>query len=124
MKIKQDSMACEAGEYENFTGIIMWGNNEGVVKDACFKLEEWIKSEAIVFYSGVWLNGIWDYGIWMNGTWEYGGWHNGIWKGGTWKTGNWVKGIWEDGIWESGTWEEGIDGNSKSHLNSPNLWKK
>ena len=100
----KSGVACEEGEYKDFTGIIMWGETEGVVENATFVLSDLKFAKAIVFHSGVWENGYWGYGTWESGIWRNGTWKKGIWKGGIWKDGNWKRGIWHGGVWEKGTW--------------------
>ena len=102
-------IACKDGGYKDFTGVIMWGDNEGIVENACFKLEEYPSSKIILFYSGVWLNGVWK---------------EGVWKKGIWRDGIWEDGIWKNGLWEGGTWKNGIDSYSNFRLVSPNYWTK
>jgi len=140
----ENGIACEAGEYKDFSGIIIWGDNESVVENATFNLEEYPTLKLITFHSGVWHDGIWwggtwENGIWESGTWEDGNWKNGIWNHGKWLKGTWHSGVWQDGIWEWGVWDagfwfggiwkkgfwkEGFDSSSKSHSDSPNLWNK
>ena len=150
---KKTGIACEEGEYKDFSGIIFWGDNEGVVENATFDLEEWIFSKAIVFKKGIWENGVLEYGTWEDGTWkngiwesgawnggiwkngiwengawgggiwENGAWGGGIWKGGTWKDGVWENGIWVAGVWENGIWKTGYDKNECTRIVSPNNWK-
>ena len=126
---KENGIACEAGKYENFNGVIMWGKTEGVVENACFKLEVSNGFKFVTFHSGVWENGVWDNGYWQDGSWKNGVWENGIWKNGTWKDGTWMYGAWElgtwgGGIWKDGVWERGIDSGGKLHLDSPNRWRR
>ena len=95
---EKTGVACEVGEYKDFTGIIMWGNNESVVENADFGLGGTPFFKFTSFYSGVWDNGYWYSGTWKDGTWE-------------------------DGVWMDGTWEEGVDRLGKIVLKSPDLWK-
>lgn len=109
-----NEVACSVGLYENFTGIIMWGAIEGVVKDACFALSYvGDKKEVIDFYCGVWLNGTWydgDFwsGTWMNGIWKDGVWHSGTWHNGSWCAGKWIGGKWKNGIVHKGLFLSGF----------------
>lgn len=110
-----NKIACSDGKYNNFTGVIMWGYTEAVVKNATFYLSADIEKEGrnILWHNGIWqtgyLNyGIWYKGIWVNGTWNNGYWFQGIWKAGTWESGVWKSGTWENGIWKAGTWENGV----------------
>ena len=140
---KESGIACENGKYKNFTGVIMWGDNEAVVEDASFRLDNSkMGFKYVSFLSGFWINGTFDYGHWYGGTWQngvwkygvwYGGtWKNGVWRGGTWGNGVWIggtweKGAWEDGVWNGGTWRKGTwivgeDKNGKLHERNPTTW--
>lgn len=47
------ALACEAGRYEGFTGLVEWGYTSGMAKDATFALTHWgTESKRVVFYSG------------------------------------------------------------------------
>jgi len=91
-----------------------WVHKAEISKDAKFEID---KTNQVIWYKGVWIDGLWERGTWKDGTWEYGIWKDGIWeKGiwkdgiwedGTWKFGTWVYGIWIDGTWENGTWKKG-----------------
>jgi len=117
----ENGIVCEKGEYKDFTGIILWGDNEGVVENACFKLDLEVRSgfKFVTFHSGIWKNGIWENGFWLNGTWK-----NGIWKDGTWLNGTWENGGWHRGNWHNGLWLNGADKQGKDSLDNPNLWKR
>lgn len=126
----ESGIAYEEREYHNFTGVIMWGENEGIVESANFRL---ILSENsicyIEFFSGIWKKGVWLHGVWQGGTWEDGRWErglwdNGIWKNGVWEYGTWYGGTWYGGIWKGGIWYGGVDRNGKFHKTSPVRWRK
>ena len=140
----ENGIACESGKYNNFTGVIMWGKTEGVVENACFKIEVINGFKFVTFHYGVWQNGfwgggrfvngtwkngVWNYGTWENGTWEngiwnYGTWADGVWKSGTWKNGYWFSGKWKDGVWHKGIWVSGINRKYETLYVSPSLWNK
>ena len=132
-------IACEWGEYKDFSGIIFWGANEGVVEKATFNLYGFRGDGRVVFFGGDWLNGVVRDMYWVGGSWYGGIWYSGIWnrgnfRGGIWKDGTWVKGVWHDGVWKSGVWKRGIwkdgawfggvDRNGKFHKTSPVRWRK
>lgn len=50
-----------------------------------------IKKDTLIWHSGDFYSGIWNYGIFRNGNF-YGTWENGIFEGGE------FKGIWKSGI--------------------------
>lgn len=107
--VKIENVACAEGKYRNFTGVILWGDTEGIVKGSHFTLGHDNNKNAIVnFHGGVWLDGVWNYGIWESGIWRKGVWRNGEWKRGVWKDGIWKDGIWRDGTWKDGTWKNGV----------------
>ena len=54
-----DGIANTAGEYENFTGTIEWGDSHGQVTRATFELDR----HGIVWKDGTWENGVWENGI-------------------------------------------------------------
>lgn len=123
---EKTGIACEEGEYENFTGIIMWGDNEGVVENADFKLDTRFLTKSlsmlakpnnekrITFRKGIWENGIWKDGIWNSGYWNFG----------EWKNGTWHDGYWRGSTWEDGKWVTGKDKNDAEHKISPDKWGK
>ena len=124
-----NEIANERGSYKNFTGMIFWGENEAIVKNATFDLYDdgsiyyrcikfmsgdwqngyfWFGSwYGGIWESGTWRNGHWFKGVWKNGTWEHGTWFDGHWFGGRWRRGTWSSGLWENGTWESGIWKNG-----------------
>jgi len=127
------SVVCEVGIYENFTGVIMWGETEGAVENASFRLDNSSAGfKCVYFLSGFWINGTFDYGYWYGGIWQNGIWKRGNWKYGTWENGIWENGIWWDGIWKSGIWNGGTwrrgkwivgkDKNGKLHKRNPTTW--
>jgi len=135
---EKTGIACEGGEYKDFSGIIMWGGTEGVVENATFIIAECFGLKLIIFYLGTWVSGIWEYGswkrgLWKDGVWENGIWEDGIWENGTWKDGEWNGGTWHDGTWKKGTWKRGVwgngiwktgyDRNECARIVSPNNWK-
>lgn len=126
------NIANEEGMYKNFTGTIDWGETQGQVRNATFRLNDYAKDKSVSFENGVWQNGTMHYGVFKNGTWKNGTakgvdfWHHAIWekgifdiakdrygnvsgmfRGGTWKNGTWKNGIWQSGIWKNGTWQNG-----------------
>lgn len=50
-----------------------------------------IKKDTIIWHSGNFYSGNWEYGIFKNGDF-YGNFKNGIWEGGNFK-GKWISGI-------------------------------
>ena len=44
-------------------------------------------------------------------------WYDGIWKNGIWEDGTWYNGTWQDGVWLNGTWEDGIWNSKDIHPN-------
>lgn len=50
-----------------------------------------INKNTLIWHSGIYKHGKWEYGIFKNGTF-YGIWENGIWESGTFR-GKWKSGI-------------------------------
>ena len=69
---KKTGIACEAGRYENFSGVIMWGETEGVVENAKFVLRECGYVFDIWFLGGTWITGVFAKGAWFHGEWRDG----------------------------------------------------
>ena len=112
----EQQIAVDEGRYgfdgKKFTGMIVYGENEAMVKNARFYLKKINGIRSIGWLEGTWINGTFSDGMFLNGIWK-----NGTWKGGIWKNGIWKNGIWEKGLWENGTWEKG-EGNRFSKNNS------
>lgn len=136
-------IASQPGEYENYTGKIQFGNSNGDVQNATFKLMS--DGNTIEWKKGTWLNGtwanegFWSGGIWKNGTWHGGDFFNGVWENGkwmctsrdceftnsTWKNGEWTGGTFSDNsTWENGVWNGGYGSLSGFHDkgDSPDKW--
>lgn len=52
-----------------------------------------IQDNTLIFNSGVFFNGTWEYGVFRDGEWK-----NGIWEGGVWYNGIWRRGDFNSGI--------------------------
>lgn len=104
-------IANAEGQYENFTGMILYGGTEAYVENASFLLESHRFSGNIInWYDGTWIDGTasgmcWVKGEWMNGVWKNGLWWNGTWHNGTWEYGQFLGGIWMDGWFKKGIFQ-------------------
>lgn len=103
------SLALVKGDYEDFSGYIIWGDTEAFVEHATFRLIDKPRISGIVFGGKISLvhRVIWDDGTWIDGVWGDGTWNGGIWKYGTWMNGVWAGGTWMDGVFERGEWWNG-----------------
>ncbi len=52
-----------------------------------------ITKNTLVFNSGVFFNGNWEYGVFRDGQWKYGTWNGGVWYNGTWYNGIYKNGL-------------------------------
>lgn len=93
----KESMAFEQGEYKHFNGVIMWGNTEGYVKNARFSLMNKNGNKMIMWYEGIFKNGVLSDTIFINGIFENGNFKNSSFENGLFKNGNWIKSSWNKG---------------------------
>ena len=110
---KREFIAVEPGGYgldgNRFTGMIMYGENEGVVRNAAFYLKEVNGKKMVGWEDGNWEDGTWSDGMFVNGTWKKGTWNGGLFYNGVWEDGTWNGGMWMGG----GTWLGGTDASGK-----------
>lgn len=130
----KQNMAIDDGVYSNFSGVILYGETEGIVENA--EVVELISGKVNItdgtwvngflkgkfvrgiflkgkfvgeFCDGVWRNGMFGrknkYSVFVNSRWFNGTWVNGTFALSVWVNGEWLGGDWHgNNIWVKGMW--------------------
>lgn len=112
---KHDRIANKAGEYNDFSGRVVWKKSDFEVRNATFELVENPNNQSSVFVDKGTIIG----GLLVNVTiydcnFENGKFRNSVFKGGTWLDGHWILSEWLGGFDKHGTYHEKFD--------EPNGW--